>query len=169
MDINNLFDESVFNKNRNIAQTYEKILVRIHKKIKLMNKNKKLSLSYKVPMVMITEAGYKLKECVVYTMTKLRKQNFDVHYRGPNILIISWERLLRDMLERKNNKKPSHITNSKQFSQKKINTFENIKQKSEKKIASHFGKMNNDIIKQFEESGDNFNEIDELERLKMLL
>ena len=169
MDLNSLFDESVFNKNRNIAETYEKILQRIYKRIKVVNRTKKLGMAYKIPPVMLTEAGYKLKECVVYVMTKLRKQNFVVQYRNPNILVVSWEKVMRNMMDKKNNKKPSHVTNTRGFSQKKINTHEDIRQKSEKKIASHFGKMNNDIIRQFEESGDNFNEMDELERLKMLL
>ena len=169
MDINSLFNESVFNKTRNIAATYEKILERIHKRIKSMNRNKKLAMAYKVPVVILTEAAYKLKECIVYVMAKLRKQNFDIQFRNPNILIISWEKMLRNMMNQKNNKQPTHVKNTRQFAQKKVNTFEDMKQKSEKKISSHFAKQNKELISQFEAGNDNFDEAVELERLKVFM
>lgn len=77
----------------NVLNNYNKILVRIHNKIKytsrqLVNDN---CCWYIMPEIMIGMPKYNHLECSAYIIEKLRENGFVVRYTHPNLLFISWK------------------------------------------------------------------------------
>ena len=74
----------------NVLNNYNKILVRIHNKIKyasrqLVNDN---CCWYIMPEIMIGMPKYNHLECSAYIIEKLRENGFVVRYTHPNLLFI---------------------------------------------------------------------------------
>lgn len=100
-DENNISDkinlDDLFEKKREIAenklQLYNKILNRIHEKIKLtsrQNQGKEQFCWYLIPEMMIGISRYNVAECTEYILRKLRENDFVVRYTHPNLVFISW-------------------------------------------------------------------------------
>jgi len=72
--------------------TYNKILVRIHNKIKLTSrqKNSEHCCWYVVPEMILGVANYDHAGCIQYIVSKLLENKFVVRYTHPNLLFISW-------------------------------------------------------------------------------
>ena len=107
MNIFNLSDEDnltdkinlddLFEKKREIADSkltlYNKILNRIHNKIKItsrQNRGKEQFIWYTIPEVMIGVSRYNVEECTGYILRKLRENDFVVRYTHPNLIFVSW-------------------------------------------------------------------------------
>ena len=77
----------------NILNNYNKILVRIHNKIKYISKQliNDMCCWYIVPEMMIGIPKYNHKDCTAYVIEKLRDNGFIVRYTHPNLLFISWK------------------------------------------------------------------------------
>ncbi len=107
MNIFNLSDEDnltdkinlddLFEKKREIADSkltlYNKILNRIHNKIKItsrQNRGKEQFIWYTIPEVMIGVSRYNVEECTGYILRKLRDNDFVVRYTHPNLIFVSW-------------------------------------------------------------------------------
>ena len=72
---------------------YNKILNRIHNKIKLTSRQcrgKEQFVWYTVPEMMIGVSRYNVEECTGYILRKLRENDFVVRYTHPNLIFISW-------------------------------------------------------------------------------
>jgi hypothetical protein len=89
--------DDLFEKKREIAenklQLYNKILNRIHDKIRLTSKHnngKEQFCWYLIPEMMIGIARYNVSECTEYILRKLRENDFVVRYTHPNLVFISW-------------------------------------------------------------------------------
>lgn len=89
--------DDLFEKKREIAenklQLYNKILNRIHEKIKLTSRQrqgKDQFCWYLIPEMMIGISRYDVAECTDYILRKLRDNNFVVRYTHPNMVFISW-------------------------------------------------------------------------------
>lgn len=100
-DENDLTDkinlDDLFEKKREIAESkltlYNKILNRIHNKIKLtsnQNRGKEQFIWYVIPEMMIGVSRYNVDECTGYILRKLRENDFVVRYTHPNLVFISW-------------------------------------------------------------------------------
>lgn len=100
-DENDLSDklnlDDLFEKKREIAenklQLYNKILNRIHEKIKItsrQNQGKEQFCWYLIPEMMIGISRYNVAECTDYILRKLRENEFVVRYTHPNLIFISW-------------------------------------------------------------------------------
>lgn len=76
----------------NILANYNKILVRIHNKIKYVSKQlvNDQCCWYLVPEMMIGIPKYDHKDCTAFVIEKLRANGFIVRYTHPNLLFISW-------------------------------------------------------------------------------
>jgi hypothetical protein len=77
----------------NTLNIYNKILSRIHNKIKVVSKQ---SISeqfcwYVIPEVMIGIPKYDNGACIAYIIDKLKSNGFIVKYTHPNLLFISWK------------------------------------------------------------------------------
>ena len=100
-DDDNLMDkinlDDLFEKKREISenklQLYNKILNRIHEKIKLTSRiqqGKEQFCWYLIPEMMIGISRYDVGECTDYILRKLRDNDFVVRYTHPNLVFISW-------------------------------------------------------------------------------
>ena len=74
-------------------QLFQKILGRIHQRIKTASRQKdnEQFCTYLVPEVMIGVPRYDHGECVAYLINKLRDNGFIVKYIHPNLLFIAWK------------------------------------------------------------------------------
>ena len=99
-DNNNISDkinlDDLYEKKREIDDSklklYNKILERIHTRIKVTSNQKKNEYCcwYVVPEVMIGVPRYDYIECTQYIIEKLSDNGFVVKYTNPNLLFISW-------------------------------------------------------------------------------
>ena len=92
----------------NILNNYNKILIRIHNKIKYISKQliNDMCCWYIVPEMMIGIPKYNHKDCTIYVIEKLRDNGFIVRYTHPNLLFISWKHwvptYVRNEIKKKN-------------------------------------------------------------------
>jgi len=93
LDINSLVDDALIINDKKHT-VYEKLLFKVYKKIKIMNKRKRFQLIYEVPNYVFGHALYDLKTCIAFIMVALRKKGITVKYVNPNILVISWKQLI---------------------------------------------------------------------------
>jgi len=88
-------------------QIYQRILQRIHKKIKLTSRLKynEPYIFYIVPEFVIGVPRYDVKHCTLYVMEKLEQNGFIIKYTHPNMLFISWQHYIpsyqRDIIKNK--------------------------------------------------------------------
>ena len=77
----------------NILNNYNKILTRIHNKIKYISKQliNDQCCWYVMPEMMIGIPKYDYRDCTAYVIEKLRENGFIVRYTHPNLLFISWK------------------------------------------------------------------------------
>ena len=71
---------------------FNKILNRIHTRIKHTARNKNLEtfVWFQVPEYIVGEPIYDKGDCIVYLVSKLEENGFHVKYVHPNTLFISW-------------------------------------------------------------------------------
>ena len=74
-------------------QLYNRILNRIHERIKLTSRQKKQEQFcwYAIPEIMVGIPKYDCMECTSYILDKLHKNGFQVNYTHPNLVFISWK------------------------------------------------------------------------------
>jgi hypothetical protein len=79
-------------QDKNKLFTYNKILTRIHEKIKLTSRQKchQQFCWYIVPEIILGVANYDHAGCIAYLVDKLQENKFMVRYTHPNLLLISW-------------------------------------------------------------------------------
>ena len=89
-------DELYINKQQqdlNVLNNYNKILSRVHNKIKYISKQliNDQCCWYVMPEMMIGIPKYDYRDCTAYVIEKLRDNGFIVRYTHPNLLFISWK------------------------------------------------------------------------------
>jgi hypothetical protein len=106
-------------------KVYEKILARIHKKIKTTARlrNSKCFCMYVVPEFILGLPRYDIGLCISYIMDKLSENGFKIKYTHPNLLFISWGHYIPHY-ERQEYKKKTGIT---------IDGFGNVVKKNKNK------------------------------------
>lgn len=79
-------------QDKNKLFTYNKILTRIHEKIKLTSRQKcnQQFCWFVVPEIILGVANYDHAGCIAYLVDKLQENNFIVRYTHPNLFLISW-------------------------------------------------------------------------------
>lgn len=77
----------------NTLSTYNKILVRVHHRIKTISRQVKNEQFcwYVIPEMIIGVPRYDYGACTAYLIDKLRSDNLYVKYTHPNLLLISWK------------------------------------------------------------------------------
>ena len=75
------------------TKVYDRILQRVHKKIKTTarNKNNICFCSYLVPEFILGLPRYDVEICTSYILEKLTDNGFLVKYTHPNLIFISWQ------------------------------------------------------------------------------
>lgn len=74
-------------------QLYNRILNRIHERIKITSRQKKHEQFcwYVIPEIMVGIPKYDCFECTSYILDKLTVNGFQVKYTHPNLVFISWK------------------------------------------------------------------------------
>ena len=77
----------------NALAIFNKILNRIHLRIKTVSRQQKLEQHcwYIIPEMIIGVPKYDNNECIAYIINKLKENCFVVRYTHPNMLFISWK------------------------------------------------------------------------------
>jgi hypothetical protein len=91
INLDELYDKKK-EKDLQKLQIFNRILNRIHEKIK-MTSRQKLNSSfcwYVVPEVMLGYVNYDRTMCISYVLAKLEENDFQVRYTHPNLIFISW-------------------------------------------------------------------------------
>jgi hypothetical protein len=89
LNIDELYEKK---KQRDLNQVklFDKVLNKVHKKIKLeANKDLQFCL-FVVPEIILNTTKFDNAACIAYLMSKLKENGFAVRYTHPNLLIISW-------------------------------------------------------------------------------
>ena len=89
---------------------YNKLLIKIHNRIKLSSriKTNENFCTYIMPEVLIGYPNYNVEECLVFIIDKLQTDGFLTRYIHPNLLMISWNHwvpsYVRDEIKKKTGK-----------------------------------------------------------------
>jgi hypothetical protein len=89
LNIDELYEKK---KQRDLNQVklFNKVLNKVHNKIKL-EANKDLQICmFIVPEIILNTTKFDNAACIAYLMSKLKENGFAVRYTHPNLLIISW-------------------------------------------------------------------------------
>jgi hypothetical protein len=115
----------------NILTNYNKILVRIHNKIKYVSKNlvNENCCWYVMPEVIIGIPMYDYRDCTAYVIEKLRENKFLVRYTHPNLLFISWKHWVPSYVRNEIKKKTGTLVD--EFGNIITNNTQEIKTESE--------------------------------------
>jgi len=106
LDIDELYEKQ-HKRDMKQLSIYNKLLNRIHKRIKHITRVKKneTHIFYNVPEYIFGEPIYDNKDCTGYLVAKLEGNGFNVKYLHPNTLFISWNNwvpsYVRDEIRRK--------------------------------------------------------------------
>lgn len=119
----------------NKLEIFNKLLDRIHTKIKVTSRQKidEQFCWFLVPEIMIGVPKYDQGACISYLMDKLQTNGFVVKYMHPNVILISWKHWIPDYV-RSEIKKKAGVN---------IDGYGNIVNKGEKKEIENSG---NDLI-----------------------
>jgi len=92
IDIDDLY-EANHKKNLKQLSIFNKLLNRIHKKIKITSRSKPVDkhIWFTVPEYLFGEPLYNQGECIGYLVMKLEENGFLVKYLHPNTLFVSWD------------------------------------------------------------------------------
>lgn len=107
--------DELYNKKQqqdlNVLNNYNKILQRIHNKIKYVSKNlvNDNCCWYLMPEMVIGVPKYDYKDCTAYTIDKLRANGFVVRYTHPNLLFISWRHWVPTYVRNEIKKKTGNV------------------------------------------------------------
>jgi hypothetical protein len=101
--------EDLYNRQHSLKlareENYQKILNRIHSKIKLTARTHidQKFMFYVIPEIMIGVPRYNVQHCTAYVINKLQDNGFFVRYTHPNLLFISWQHYIpkyeREMIQ----------------------------------------------------------------------
>lgn len=106
INLDDLYESKRIN-DENKLHLYNKILNRIHVRIKTTSRQQKniQFVWYVVPEVLIGVPKYDSGECVAYIIEKLRNNGFNVKYTHPNLLFISWQHWIPNYVRQEFKKK----------------------------------------------------------------
>jgi hypothetical protein len=95
----------------NVMNNYNKILSRVHNKIKYVSKQliNDQCCWYVMPEMMIGIPKYNCADCTSYVIEKLRDNGFVVRYTYPNLLFISWKHWVPSYVRNEIKKKTGQI------------------------------------------------------------
>lgn len=122
----------------NILSNYNKILVRIHNKIKFISNQlvNQQCCWYVMPEMMIGIPKYDVKDCTAYVIEKLRTNGFIIRYTHPNLLFISWKHWV-----------PSYVRNEiKKKTGQHVDEYGNLVKKREENDNREDNNYNNLIL-----------------------
>ena len=142
VDLDDLYEKKRLHDLRTL-DIFNKILNRIHNKIKITSRQKlqEQFCWFVVPEVMIGVPKYNQAECIAYLIDKLKENGFLCKYIHPNVLFISWKHWIptyvRDQIKKKTGMNVDGFGKPKQDKQNINDTLKNpnkISNKDSKKL-----------------------------------
>ena len=106
LDIEELF-ETKQKTDFNRLQVFNKLLKKIHSKIKTQSRQRDNNefIWFLMPEILVGYPNYNFSECLVFIMGKLNEDGFVVRYTHPNLLFICWKhwvpQYVRDEMKKK--------------------------------------------------------------------
>tara|TARA_B100000614_G_C14469589_1_gene461927 strand:+ start:148 stop:780 length:633 start_codon:yes stop_codon:yes gene_type:complete len=101
-------------RNLNTVKNYNKILNRIHTKIRYTAKNTPDNHCwYVIPEILIGIPVYNSLDCTCYILNKLKENGFIINYTFPNLLFICWNHWVPTYVRNEFKKKTGKIVNEK--------------------------------------------------------
>jgi hypothetical protein len=112
INIDELYDTKK-NRDINTLNLFQKILNRVHSRIKSASKqrNSLNSCWYVVPELMIGVPRFDQAGCIAYLLDKLKINHFKVEYIHPNTLFISWAHWIPSYIRTEFKKKTGQTIN----------------------------------------------------------
>ena len=141
ININELYQKKQI-KDINTKNNYNKILSRIHSKIRCASKgiHEVYHCWYIMPEMLIGIPNYDYRDCTAYIIEQLRNNGFIVRYTHPNLLFISWNHWIPDYVRNEYKKKTGILIN--EYGNKiDVNNEDNIS--DDKKILTNNNNNNN--------------------------
>ena len=95
INLDDLYEkENLMIKNR--EKIYNKILLRVHKKIKYTSRTniKDKFFLFLIPEFIMGTPRYDVGTCIAYIIEKLQDNGFHIKYTHPNLLFISWNHFI---------------------------------------------------------------------------
>ena len=91
LNLDELYNEKKIEQD-NRLKTYNKILKRVHQKIKHTSrqKNSLCFCCFVIPEFLLGTPRYDSGACIAYIIDKLKENGFSIKYTHPNLLFISW-------------------------------------------------------------------------------
>jgi len=114
INIDDLYEKKHMRDKRQLA-IFNKILNRVHKRIKFISHNKGVDrhIWFTVPEYIFGEPVYDQGECIGYLVVKLEENGFVVKYMHPNTLFISWSNWVPSYVRNEIKKKTGKIIDEK--------------------------------------------------------
>jgi hypothetical protein len=120
--------ESKKKNNLTRLDIYNKLLIKVHNRIKTASRLKTNDnfCTYVMPEVLIGCPNYNVEECLLFIIDKLQTDGFLTRYIHPNLLMISWNHWV-----------PSYVRDEiKKKTGKQVNCYGEIEQKSIVKFSN---------------------------------
>ena len=104
VDINNIVDR--FDKRIKYRyDIYKKVLLQINKRISVASRIFQYQCVYHVPCIVSGKLIPDQKECICFLLFKLRRDGIQCEYTSPNILHVSWEKIVKQKLKQRYKKR----------------------------------------------------------------
>ena len=111
MNIDELYSKKQ-ERNLNTMKNYNRILNRIHTKIKYVaNNTSDNHCWYIIPEILIGIPRYNSLDCTCYILNKLKENGFIINYTFPNLLFICWNHWVPTYVRNEIKKKTGKIVN----------------------------------------------------------
>lgn len=94
-------------------KTYNRVLEACHERINFAYKKNQYKCIYVIPAIIYGKPLLKKMECLTYIIFKLRKNGFMCNYMEPNLLSISWEKMVKKRLRSRFRQRLEDPTDSK--------------------------------------------------------
>lgn len=113
IDINELYEREK-KRNLKLISSFNKILNRIHTRIRLTSKTKFADrhIFFVVPEIMFGEPFYDKAHCIAYLTTQLQNNQFHTRYIHPNTLFISWQHFVPSFVREEIRKRTGMVVDS---------------------------------------------------------
>lgn len=113
--LNNIRDQKEINR----YQIYNKVLMKVHHRIKVVSKKGESNCFYIIPEFIYGIPKYDTLNCADFLVNRLKKNGFNVIYTFPNLIFISWEHIPSQYKKRLTKKKEIEQSKSIEKEQKK--------------------------------------------------
>jgi len=161
VNIDDLYEKQ---KNKDLKQIsiFNKILNRIHTRIKSVNRfgKKDKFVWFNIPEYIFGEPIYDNAECIAYIISKLEENGFYIRYLHPNTLFISWENWIPTYVRNEIKKKRGIMIDEKgNIIKREGEEEEEQSHPSHSSHSSHFSDTNIPIVQVDKKTGKEYTSI----------